>query len=138
MAARIYLPEKVYVAPSPIHGYGCFAKSKIYEGEIIEECPVFDLNIYKNDTCWHILEDYRFLWPSGSAGSPLAQVMPAGYGAIYNHSNNPNATWKSSTARNTFFFYALRDIDQEEEIFTYYGGSEYWGDGNRMKMEDLK
>lgn len=135
MAVEIYLPEKVRVAPSPVHGYGGFAKSRIGRGEIIEECTILDLDLYRNDTCWHVLEHYRFFWPSGKTEK---QVIPTGYGALYNHSNSPNAAWKSSVSRDTFFFYAIRDIEEGEEIFTYYGGEDYWGQGNRMKPEELK
>lgn len=136
MAVEIYLPEKVYIAPSQIHGFGVFAKSRIQKDEIIEECPVIVMDFSKNDTSFHILEDYRFDWPCGF-DYKTDQVMPAGYGAIYNHSDNNNATWKSSVSRNTFFFYAISDIEKDEEIFTHYG-SGYWGTGNRLKPEDLK
>jgi hypothetical protein len=42
---RILPPTKIYVSKSDIHGYGIFAKETILEGELIEECPIFDLNI---------------------------------------------------------------------------------------------
>lgn len=135
MAVEIYLPEKVYVSSSTIHGYGVFAKSNIGRGEIIEECTILDLELNRNEMCYHVLEHYRFGWPSTS---PNTQVIPTGYGALYNHSNSPNAAWKSSIQRGTFFFYAIRDIAQNDEIFTYYGGSEYWGQGNLLKSEELK
>ena len=61
MAVQIYLPEKVYVSPSSIHGYGVFAKSRIGKGEIIEECTVIGLDLHVNDSCWHVLEHYRFM-----------------------------------------------------------------------------
>jgi hypothetical protein len=135
MAVQIYLPEKVYVSPSSIHGYGVFAKSRIGKGEIIEECTVIGLDLHVNESCWHVLEHYRFMWPSVS---PNKQVIPTGYGALYNHSNSPNAAWKSSEQRETFFFYAIRDIEQNEEICTFYCGEDYWGQGNRMNPEELK
>ena len=65
MAVEIYLPEKVYIAPSQIHGFGVFAKSRIQKNEIIEECPEIVMDFSKNDTSFHILEDYRFDWPCG-------------------------------------------------------------------------
>jgi SET domain-containing protein len=135
MAVQIYLPEKIYVAPSSIHGYGVFAKSRIGAGEIIEECTILDLDLYRNDSCWHVLEHYRFFFPNQN---PTKQVITTGYGALYNHSNKPNVMWKSSISRETFFFYAIRDIEEGEELVTYYGGDDYWGQGNRMKPEELK
>lgn len=124
MSVEIYLPEKVYVAPSQIHGFGVFAKFRIGKNEIIEECPVIHVSPYDNPPS-DILERYVFGWPGGSL-TPESIVMPAGYGAIYNHSTKNNATWKSSVVRGTFFFYALRDIEQDEEILTCYGDEKYW------------
>lgn len=137
MAVQIYLPEKIYIAPSTIHGYGVFAKTRILKGEIIEECPVIKMELDENSNCWHVLESYRFNWPCGVGKDVQYQAMPAGYGAIYNHSNNSNAAWKSSLPRNTFLYYATRDIEAGEEILVYYGDG-YWGVGNRLKPEELK
>jgi SET domain-containing protein len=124
MAVEIYLPEKVYVSSSQIHGFGVFAKCRIGKDEIIEECPVIHIS---SDIGTHsdVLSRYRFGWPGGNR-DPESTVIPAGYGAIYNHSSNNNATWKSSVIRGTFFFYAIRDIEPGEEILTCYGGEKYW------------
>ena len=40
---RIFPPTKIYVSKSDIHGYGVFASTFILGGEVIEECPIFDL-----------------------------------------------------------------------------------------------
>jgi SET domain-containing protein len=56
-------------------------------------------------------------------------VIPAGYGMIYNHSNKANAGWRSNEESMTFEFYATREINPGEEIFTYYGDVDYWNDG---------
>ncbi len=57
------------------------------------------------------------------------QVLAMGCGGIYNHSNNPNAYWYSNNEKRTFCFFALRDIEIGEEIFTFYGDDSYWSDG---------
>jgi SET domain-containing protein len=57
-----------------------------------------------------------------------------GYGAIYNHSNTPNAYWFSEIEKRTFKFATIRDIEPEEEIFVYYGDENYWADG-RFNVE---
>jgi SET domain-containing protein len=122
MSLKIYPPDKVYVAPSQIHGFGVFAKCDIGKDEIIEECPIISIG----KDCGEFLARYRFAWPNGTGSEVSDFVIPAGYGAIYNHSNNNNATWKSSEIRGTFFFYAIKDIKKDEEILTCYGNSEYW------------
>jgi len=122
---NIETPSKIYIADSPIHGLGVFAKSVISEGEIIEICPVIDMGL--NREVSHILIDYRFNWPQGQDWT--AQVIPAGYGMLYNHSSKANAGWRSIEENMTFEFFATREIDPGEEIFTYYGDVDYWNDG---------
>lgn len=125
---KIYPPKKIYIARSPIHGWGVFASELINEGEIIEETPLLDLQMKKGESS-ALLVDYRFNWPQGSGGSWDKQVIAWGYGSIYNHSNEPNATWVSNLENETFQFIATKQIQIDEEIFTYYGGVDYWQDG---------
>jgi len=103
-----------------------FAIKPIQNGEIIEICPVIDMGLPKGESS-HILIDYRFNWPQGLVWEK--QVVAAGYSMLYNHSNSPNASWKSNLELNAFEFYAVRDITPEEEIFVWYGDIDYWTDG---------
>ena len=125
---KILPPNKVYIAKSPVHGWGVFANELILEGEIIEETPLYDLGI-KNGQKSALMNDYRFNWPQGSGGAWEKQVLAWGYGCIYNHSDNFNAIWRSNIEHETFEFVSIRDIQKDEEIFTYYGGVNYWEDG---------
>ena len=122
----INLPTKIYIDHSPVHGWGVFAKEHISPGEVIEECPVFTLPIQQGAYSGLFI-DYRFNWPQGD--EPEEQVIPWGYGCIYNHSENANAYWISNLEKRTFLFISKRDIQPGEEIFTYYGDSNYWNDG---------
>jgi SET domain-containing protein len=124
---RINTPTKIYVSKSSIHGYGVFAKETILEGEIIEECPIHDLNIPYGESS-PLFIDYRFNWPQGGDKWDK-QVLSWGYGSLYNHSNNPNAYWRSNIEKETFEFCSLRTINSDEEILVYYGGEGYWADG---------
>lgn len=119
-------PDKIYVDNSPIHGWGVFAKQKIYKDEVIEECPILTLPIIKGESS-PLLIDYRFNFPTGSDWKE--QVICLGYGSLYNHSNQPNAYWYSLDYKRTFIFTASRDIEPGEEIFVYYGDVNYWNDG---------
>ena len=124
---RINPPTKIYVESSPIHGLGVFASEDINEGEILEVCPVIDLGMRFGDTS-HILIDYRFNWPQG--GSPWdKQVVSTGFALLYNHSNTPNAAWRSNLENNTFEFYSIKNIKSDEEVFVWYGDVSYWNDG---------
>jgi len=123
---QIIPPKKIYVTKSPIHGYGVFASETIFEGEVIEECPIYDLNI-PFGTASSLFIDYRFNWPQGDTWEK--QVLAWGYGSLYNHSNNPNAYWRSNLEKETFEFVCSKQINYGEEILVYYGGDAYWTDG---------
>tara|TARA_R110000868_G_scaffold157190_1_gene384342 strand:- start:254 stop:652 length:399 start_codon:yes stop_codon:yes gene_type:complete len=124
---RINPPTKIYVESSPIHGLGVFASEDINEEEILEVCTVIDMGMRFGDTS-HILIDYRFNWPQG--GSPWdKQVVSTGFALLYNHSNTPNAAWRSNLENNTFEFYSIKNIKAGEEVFVWYGDVSYWNDG---------
>lgn len=124
---KIKPPTKIYISNSSIHGMGVFASEKINEGEIIEECPIFDLNIPFGQSS-PLMIDYRFNWPQGGQ-TWEKQVLAWGYGSLYNHSEKPNALWRSNLENRTFEFYSVKDINPDEEILVYYGGVSYWEDG---------
>ena len=124
---RLDTPSKIYVDNSPIHGLGVFAKEQILVDEIFEICPVIDMGMKFGESS-HILIDYRFNWPQGGS-EWTKQVVTAGFGMLYNHSNNANANWRSNFDTNSFEFFATKDINPGDEIFVWYGDMSYWNDG---------
>jgi len=119
----IKLPYKIIVRESPIHGLGVFAKEVIGEGEMIEECPALLLPVPVGD----LFLDYRFGYPPRLEDPTYQQhALPLGYGCIYNHADDHNASWVIDERKKTFKFIALRDIEAGEEICTNYGGEKYW------------
>jgi len=127
MDNKILSPKKIYVDKSPIHGWGVFASEKIFVGELIEECPILSLPMKFGEVSGLML-DYRFNWPSGTLEWE-EQVISLGFGSLYNHSETPNAQWKSNNKKRTFEFTCVRDIEPNEEIFVWYGDVGYWNDG---------
>lgn len=117
---------KIYADKSPVHGWGVFAYEEIKEGEVFEECPILTLPIPKGESS-PLLIDYRFNWPQGTVWEE--QVVSWGFGSLYNHSDDPNAYWISDIERRTFKFIAVKDINPGQEIFIWYGDSNYWNDG---------
>lgn len=123
---EIQKTTKIQVRKSPIHGWGVFATENIEEGEIIEECPFLRLPVKRGETNYTLI-DYTFVYPKGSDWEH--HVIALGYGSLYNHSDEPNATWETETNNEIFKFVALKPILKDEEIVTYYGDSNYWSDG---------
>lgn len=97
-----------YVAESPIHGRGLFARRPIakddyigsYEGPVTQRNGMHVLWIWNEDSqCWEGINgknEMRFL----------------------NHADKPNADWWGTD------LYALRDIAADEEITFDYGWEE--------------
>lgn len=117
-------PTNIVIKESPIHGLGVFATKKIKSGTTIEVCSIIDTDIDITKPS-EILDRYRFNWPQGTT-TPTMLVVTTGYGMLYNHSENPNAAWKSNFENKTFEFYSIKDIEKGEEILVWYGDVNYW------------
>jgi len=106
---------KVFVAPSKVSSRGVFAKRDIKPGETIEVCPL----IVGKDNGSQILEDYKFWMPRSKSAVAL------GYGSLYNHKDNPNASWKIRPRRKEMVVTADVPIPKNKEIFISYGDN-WW------------
>ncbi len=109
--------NKVFVAKSRIKGAGrgVFAKKRIKKGKFIEGCPVFvlprkDYLVVKKTA----LRDYYFMWGKTTVG------VCFGYGSLYNHSYDANATYKKLIKDKIIEFVAVKDIEKGEEITVNY------------------
>jgi SET domain-containing protein len=96
---------------------GVFATRDIAKGELIHEAPVVP---YPNDQHKFIeqtvLEDYVYEYGINHSAIVL------GYGMLFNHSYEPNATYDISFEKHTFDYYAYKDIKAGEEILINYNG----------------
>lgn len=119
---RLEVPQKIYVDDSrmPNAGRGVFAKEGIAEGELIEQCPVVALMDRKDRDRLRKtgLVNYYFLW--GEKRDHAAVCL--GWGAVYNHSFEPNARFEKMIEDGRMDFFALREIRAGEEITVNYNG----------------
>lgn len=116
----LYRSNKIYVDDSPVHGRGVFASEKIKKGEILEECHYIEMP-HGYDYPWEIRSHF-FSLPKGGEG----MVVCLGYGSIFNHSyEGQNANWETSPSERKFIFFATREINPGEEIFTNYQNEEF-------------
>lgn len=113
----IFPPKKVFVKESPGKGMGVFALEPIREGEVIEVCHIEILKSGEDKMPRHA---YGFPKRAESADYIF---LPWGFGAIYNHSEEPNIDWKSDGK--TMTWYAIKDIDAQEECCGTYH-QRYW------------
>jgi SET domain-containing protein len=90
MVLKLKRSLKVEVCLTPLKGWGVFAASPIYLGEVIEECPLIDIPRKAYQCVPDLFKDYAF----NSLLQNTIPVLPLGLGCIYNHSENPNAKWE--------------------------------------------
>ncbi len=126
---------KIYLADSKISkaGRGVFAAVKIKAGEAIEVCPVIAMS--KEDTAKAKeteLKNYYFMWGEGRETEKAAVCL--GFGSLFNHSYEPNATYKKRIAERLIDFVAIKDIQKGEEITVNYN----YGDPDDKKTLWIK
>lgn len=96
---------------------GVFAKVDIAKGVLFHEAPVLpypnEQHILIEET---VLSDYVFEYGLNHGAIIL------GYGMLFNHSYEPNATYEINFDNHTFDYYAYKDIKAGEEIFINYNG----------------
>ncbi|MER2057271.1 MAG: SET domain-containing protein [Niallia sp.] len=96
---------------------GVFATCDIKKGTLFHEAPVVP---YPNDQHKYIertvLEDYVYEYGINHSAVVL------GYGMLFNHSYEPNATYEINFDKHTFDYYAYKDIKAGEEILINYNG----------------
>ncbi|MDE2026674.1 MAG: SET domain-containing protein-lysine N-methyltransferase [Patescibacteria group bacterium] len=127
--------SKIYLGKSfiPNAGRGVFALFDLKEGEVIESCPVIevpkkDLPLLRQT----LFVNYYFLW--GKHMETVAICL--GFGSLYNHSYEPNATYIKHVEEEMINFIALKDIKKGEEITVNYNhGNPY--DKSPLWMKDV-
>lgn len=111
--------SKIYLSKSsiPNAGRGVFAGVDIKAGEVIEVCPVLDIPIHEVKLLKQtLLINYYFLWGKGMETVAIC----LGFGSLYNHSYEPNATYMKHLEEETIHFNAIKDIQKDEEITVNY------------------
>ena len=106
----------VYVAKSRIAGLGVFAGRSFKKGELLEQAPI--LKLVQPD---QVLEDYVF----------SENRLCLGYGAVYNHSDEPNVRQRCDQMTCTFT--ALTDIQHDQELCIDYG-TQWWKAKGRIPL----
>ncbi len=109
--------RSLYISNSGIKnaGRGVFTSRTIKKGELIEICPVIvmprkEYKILKGT----LLHNYYFMW------GKVTCAICFGLGSLYNHSFNPNATYKKNYKNKTIEFYAIKTIERNSEIRVNY------------------
>jgi len=106
-------------------GWGVFTEEPIFSGETVEYCYGLLDNIHTSP-----YRDYVF--QPDKLSTDVYHLL--GYGAIYNHSDNSNIGYRLiDKERRIVEFFALRDIDVEEELRHNYGKG-YWESRKKKQL----
>lgn len=126
-AADIISEKPVRIGHSNISGRGAFATRNINNGEILERCPVLELN--EEDIGGKLL-NYVFY-----GENEKTRLVAMGNGMLFNHSSFPNVAYylEETPLGSELIIYALRDIRKGEELFYNYG-SEWWETRNMNEI----
>lgn len=114
--------NKILVKKSSMHGYGVFALKKMKKGELIEECYIL-LSKRGGDKG---LEDFYF-------DAKGKYAIFTGFGSIYNHAEEPNATYTINITKRLATIKAGKPIRKGEEIFVSYGDEWFKSRGLKPK-----
>jgi hypothetical protein len=138
MTEHITPPTKIYLADSHIEnaGRGVFAAANVAEGEVIETCPILEVPAgdYDHLKATH-MRNYYFMW-SQEDDTEKQAVICLGFGSLYNHSYEPNATYKKNFDEKTISFVALKAIQPDEEITVNYNYGNP-DDKSKLWIEDV-
>lgn len=115
---ELIIPTKIELRTSTGKGRGVFATDVIEEGEIIERFPTIVLSEVERAFVksqpevlyYYYLDMLRF----------DVSVIMLGYGSLYNHSKTPNSEFRVLNLPNMMEVYALRRIEEGEEIVYDY------------------
>ncbi len=120
---KIHPPKKLYVSESKIKnaGRGVFASEDLAKDEIIEICPLLEMPV---DDVFALTDSLLATYYFSFTDSADKVAIALGFGSIYNHSYDPNATYKKISAEKTLEFKTLRNIKEGEEITVNYNRGE--------------
>ena len=108
----------IYTSTIPKAGFGLFAKKNINKGD---KLYVFGIKIPLDsdfNICTGYARNYKFADPTNSKNC----IMPLNYAGMINQNlDDLNATINNN-GKDVYFEFT-RDINANEEIFTYYGDS---------------
>lgn len=110
-------------------GRGVFALKKFIKGERITVAPVIPISKEESQTIRkQQFSKYLYEWEFFPEDQIWSLALVGGEGLFFNHSYQPNANYyrfgvgHENNPGAGILYYALRDIEADEEIFVNYNG----------------
>jgi SET domain len=136
-----------------------FASRQIPQGTTVDISPVLILPSHESEGT--TLGHYTYTWPAeddkiaastqtdipapsvlsaATRSTPFVvkksrQALALGLGSMFNHRREPNVAWERNIATQSIRYFALRDIDEEEELCISYGPKLWFDDADGPEGE---
>ena len=108
---------RISIEPSAVHGLGVFAGEEIAPGALIETCYVLALIGVPDETS---------LWEHQLSWTEESDAIASGCALFYNHSDTPNVKMLRDIEGEAIQVFALRKIEDNEELFVQYACKPWW------------
>lgn len=113
---KLYKHPYIFIKQSPEPRFGVFSSVFIAAKTILEECHYATIG---DGLFNESLKGYTYNYESPSGVKK--QIIPLGYGAIYNHNINSNAEWFIDYDRDLVIFVSTKNIFKGQQIYISYG-----------------
>lgn len=135
-------PNKVILGDSKVQGRGVYATIDIKKGEIVERCPLIEMEYRSKYQLDPKIFGYMYAQPPCGCDDcdkhGFVIHMVGGYGMMYNHQDNPNALWKFNYRQLLGDVIAVKDIAKGDEIFINYGNCYFNSKDIETGIEQIK
>jgi hypothetical protein len=134
-------PSKIIIGNSKVHGRGVFATGHIKVGEIVERCPLIEMEYRSKYQLDPQIFNYMYAQPPCDCHDckthGMIFHMVLGYGMMYNHQDLPKTIWKFNYRQLLADLICTKDIESGEEIFVSYGAV-YFTDRSKIENHNAK
>ena len=117
-----------------LRGRGVFAERSFQQGEMLETSAVVEIYAKWNDLPRHVqLIVYDWGYLIGSSDEDLRGIA-LGVVSLFNHSENPNVSFKANIDLKAIIFTASKDILAGEELLIDYNADQTPGSPNWFSL----
>lgn len=121
--ATMTFHNRTDVFPSPVHGWGVFAREPLHVGDVVERAVYLLMPVEEWET-GSSLGSYVFEFDEAHVALVLGSV------SLYNHSSQPNAIVWFDAAEGVAYVECIREVAPGDELFIAYsvgGDVSAWG-----------
>jgi SET domain-containing protein len=119
MAKKIlYQTELLEVRRAAGMGRGVFARKDIRKGTVIESAPIIEIS----EKDWKVIDQTQLRnYLYGYDKKRFAAAHALGVASLFNHSDDPQATYKVLKEERLIKVWLMKDVKRGEQIFIDYG-----------------